>query len=147
MGVHHLGNSHDDLRLQSQTQIVDIVRAWEKSAEAKGMQLLFTVAYDWRRDLWEQAERMAAMVDTVVEETGCKPVIVALSFGGIVTYNAIAWFGKATADKVQGVLYGGVAMQPTASSPAGTYLQTVRPCVRLRLMARPAPCDVTAPVR
>lgn len=122
--VHHLGNSHEYPCLQSLTQIVDIVRVWENSTEAKGMQLLYTVAYDWRRDLWEQAERMAAMVDTVVEETGCKPVIVAHSFGGIVAYNAIARFGKATADKIQGVLYGGAPMQPAAFSLSGKYLST-----------------------
>eukprot|EP00892_Ulva_mutabilis_P005840 jgi/Ulvmu1/3628/UM017_0040.1 len=100
----------------SLTHIVSIVQVWENSTEAQGMQLLYTVAYDWRRDLWEQADRMAEMVDFVLEETGCKPIIVAHSFGGLVTYNAIARFGKATADKIQGVLYGGTPVQPAASA-------------------------------
>lgn len=105
--------------MQSLTHIDSIVRVWENSTEAQGMQLLYTVAYDWRRDLWEQAQRMADMVDFVLEETGCKPIIVAHSFGGLVTYNAIARFGKATADKIHGVLYGGTPVQPSASVIAG----------------------------
>lgn len=110
------------LRMQSLGDIVSIVRDWENSTEAMGMQLLYTVSYDWRRDLWEQSERMAAVVDKVVNDTGCKPIIVAHSFGGLVTYNSIARFGKATADKIQGVIYGGSPVQPAASSLSGVRL-------------------------
>ena len=102
--------------MQVLSDLVSLVRGWENSTEAKGTQLLYTVSYDWRRDLFEQAERLATVVDKVVNDTGCKPVVVAHSFGGLITYGAIARFGKEIADKIQGVLYAGSPVQP--ASPA-----------------------------
>lgn len=96
--------------------LISIVRGWEASPGAKGKQLLYTVAYDWRRDLWEQSERVVAVVDEVLQQTGCKPIIAAHSFGGTTVYSAIARFGKPFAEKVHGVFYGAAPFQPFAVS-------------------------------
>lgn len=110
--------------MQVYGDIVSIVKGWEESPEANGTQLLYSVSYDWRRDLWEQAEYVAAVVDKVLNETGCKPIIVAHSFGGLLTYTTIARFGKATADNIQGVLYGGAPVQPSAIALSGVHSQS-----------------------
>lgn len=98
------------------SELVTIVRGWEASPTATGVRLLYSVAYDWRRDPWEQAARVAAVVDEVLASTGCRPIIAAHSFGGLVTYAAFAQLGRRFADKVHGVLYGATPVQPYVSS-------------------------------
>ena len=104
--------------LQVLSDLVTIVKRWEASPSAGGMRLLYSLAYDWRRDLWEQADRLEAVVDEVLAETGCAPIIAVHSFGGILTYAAFSRFGKSFADKVHGVLYGASPVQPFVSSLA-----------------------------
>ena len=93
-----------------------LVRDWEAFPRASGKRLLYSVSYDWRRDFWEQSERLVKVVDAVLAETGCKPIIAAHSFGGLLTYMFFARFGETEAAKIHGVFYGAAVFRPFVSS-------------------------------
>jgi pimeloyl-ACP methyl ester carboxylesterase len=99
--------------MQAATNIVSLVEGWENATDTK---LLFPVAYDWRRDFWDESQRIYDMVLHAHSETGCKPILVGLSFGGLLTYTAFTRFREQLADKVHGVLYAVAPMQPSAAA-------------------------------
>lgn len=101
---------------------------WEEHAQRKSLDgeatkqhaLLFPVALDWRRDFYEQAEHVYRGVMTAKEGTGCNPIVVGLSFGGLLAYTAFTRYGRDFARHVHGVLYAAAYLQPRAVKSMGT---------------------------
>ena len=56
----------------------------------------------------------------VKEETGCNPLLVGLSFGGLTAYTAFTRYGPALADNVHAVLYAVAPFTPLAAGAGGT---------------------------
>lgn len=52
--------------------------------------MYYTVAWDYRRDLWEQAERVYKALLRVHENTQCKVILVGHSFGARLMYTLLA---------------------------------------------------------
>ena len=95
-----------------------IVAGWE-AAVGDNTTLFFPVGWDWRRDFYEQSERVYNTVLAVKEETGCNPIVVGLSFGGLAAYTAFTRYGKAFSDNVHGILYAVTPLIPQALGAAG----------------------------
>ena len=85
--------------------------------------LFFPVGWDWRRDFYEQSERVYNTVLAVKEETGCNPIVVGLSFGGLAAYTAFTRYGKAFSDNVHGMLYAVAPFTPMAAGAGGQLFQ------------------------
>jgi hypothetical protein len=111
--------------VQENIQVAAIVAGWE-AAVGDNTTLFFPVAYDWRRDFFEQSERVFNMVLFAKEETGCNPILIGFSFGGLAAYTAFTRYGADFADNVHGVLYAVAPLQPLAVAAGGT-------CVELEL--------------
>ena len=105
------------------------------------MTLFFPVGYDWRRDFYEQAQHVYDAVLAAKEETGCSPILVGLSFGGLTAYTAFTRYGPALADNVHAVLYAVAPLTPQAAGAGGAMLHThllsyrtpplIQPCLRV----------------
>lgn len=103
--------------MQGLSHIESITKGWE-SATGNAAQLLYPVAWDWRRDFWEQSQRVYDMVKYAHVQTGCKPIVIGNSFGGMTVYTAFARYKQELADHVAGVLYTVVPFQPSAATIA-----------------------------
>jgi pimeloyl-ACP methyl ester carboxylesterase len=99
--------------MQENSQVAAIVAGWEE-AVGDNTTLFFPVAWDWRRDFYEQSERVYNMVLHAKEQTGCNPILIGISFGGLVSYTAFTRYGAEFADHVHGVLYAVTPLQPMA---------------------------------
>ena len=109
--------------VQEGQQLAAIVAGWE-AAVGGNVTLFFPVGYDWRRDFYEQSQRVYDAVLAVKEETGCNPLLVGLSFGGLTAYTAFTRYGEALADNVHGVLYAVAPFTPLAAGAGGTMLSS-----------------------
>jgi pimeloyl-ACP methyl ester carboxylesterase len=67
--------------------------------------MFYSLAWDWRRDLWEQSERLPERLDIVYNVTGCRPILVGHSYGGRIVHTAIARFARSISWKIAAVLY------------------------------------------
>lgn len=104
--------------VQQEAQLFAIVAGWE-AAVGGNTTLFYPVAWDWRRDFYEQSERVLNMVLFAKQETGCNPVVVGSSFGGLVAYTAFTRYGAAFADNVHGMLYAVCPLYPMSIATTG----------------------------
>ena len=121
--------------LQVFGEIKDMVSTWEHPTDA-AIPLFHTMAWDWRRDLWEQAERVLRHVTMVRETTMCRPLLVAHSNGGRMTYLAFGRYGTELSQHVAGVLYGAPNLVPMAGLAPGTPLLAL--CISSEYDCHPA---------
>jgi hypothetical protein len=91
--------------------LASLVQSWEARNPA-GPTLWYPVAWDWRRDYWEQCEAVYNMTLLAKARTGCNPILVGYSLGGLLTYTAFTRYREALADNVHGVLYTAAPLQP-----------------------------------
>ena len=79
----------------------------------------YTLAWDWRRDLYEQSQFVAARVRALRAATGCRPIVAGHSYGGRLIYTAVARFADLS-DEIAGMMYftaplvGTTALTPSA---------------------------------
>lgn len=106
--------------MQANPQIFAIVAGWE-AAVGDNTTLFFPVNWDWRRDFFEQSKRVYDMVLFAKSETGCNPIVVGHSLGGLLTYTTFTRYGKKFADNVHGVLYGTAPLTPAAGGVGGKF--------------------------
>jgi hypothetical protein len=99
--------------VQGAKELASLVLDWETET---GMRLFYPVAYDGRRDVWEQSERVMKMTEFAVKETGCKPIVISLGSGSLLVQNAFSRFGKRFASQAHGVLYASPRFQPGAGA-------------------------------
>lgn len=87
---------------------------------------MFPVGWDWRRDFFEQSKRVYNTVLFAKNETGCNPIVVGHSFGGVVAYTAFTRYGKDFSDNVHAMLYSVSPFSPLAGGAGGTYVSCSR---------------------
>lgn len=107
-------------RLQLYSNVRDVASAWSHPSDAS-IDMFYTFAWDWRRDLWEAAEGLRDRVDFIYNRTGCRPILVGHSYGGRVIYIALARFGEGLARLTGGVLYAATAFFGNAAIAPGTH--------------------------
>ena len=107
---------------QEGKQLAAIVAGWE-AAVGGNTTLFFPVGYDWWRDFYEQSQRVHNAVLAVKKETGCNPILVGFSFGGLTAYTAFTRYGQVFAGNVHGVLYAAAPLTPNAAGATGVQLQ------------------------
>lgn len=96
-------------------QVIDplasLVDHWE-DLNPGGPELWYPVSWDWRRDFWEQAEAVHNMALLAKNQTGCNPILVGHSLGGVLTYTAFTRYREKLADNVHAVMYATAPLQP-----------------------------------
>ena len=98
----------------------DIAEAWTHPVDPE-IPLFFNMGWDWRRDLWEQSERIGRHVAMIRNTTDCRPILVGHSNGGRLIYVGLGRFGAELADEIAGVLYAAPNMLPNAGVAPGAF--------------------------
>lgn len=75
--------------LQVYSALQNLARSFRHPQNA-GLQMYYTVAWDYRRDMWEQAERVMKALRRVHRTTRCKTILVGHSFGSRLVYTLLA---------------------------------------------------------
>lgn len=83
---------------------MSLVDTWEHPVDPD-LRMFYSVAWDWRRDLYEQAQRVADKVRQIREETSCKPIVAGHSFGSRLIHTALAREDLELSGDVAGAMY------------------------------------------
>lgn len=75
--------------LQVYKHVKQLARSFKHPQDAS-LQMYYSVAWDWRRDLWGEAERVLKALRRIHSITHCKAIVVGHSFGANVIYAALA---------------------------------------------------------
>ena len=75
--------------LQVYSALQNLAKSFRHPQDA-GLQMYYTVAWDYRRDMWEQAERVFKALRRVHSTTRCKAILVGHSFGARLAYTLLA---------------------------------------------------------
>jgi pimeloyl-ACP methyl ester carboxylesterase len=106
--------------LQPYSDLRDWVNLW-KHPTNKSTEMFYTMAWDWRRDLWEQSTRVLARVETIYNATQCRPILVGHSYGGRLIYTGLGRYKEQLARYVAGVLYAVAPLQTCAGTAPGAH--------------------------
>lgn len=87
--------------------------------------MFYSLSWDWRRDIWEQAERLKNRLEYVYQTTQCRPIVVAHSYGGRLAYATLGRYGEEAAQYMAGVVYAAAALQPNTGIAPGAYLHWI----------------------
>ena len=104
--------------LQIYRQLEKLARSQTHPKDAS-LSMYYTVAYDWRRDFWQETPRVMRALQNVYKKTGCRALTVGHSFGGRLLYTTLARHGKEAADLMGSVFYAASPFQGGATQVAG----------------------------
>lgn len=105
--------------------LASLVQHWEDEMNPDDLELWYPVSWDWRRDFWEQSEAVYNMTMLAKNQTGCNPLLVGHSFGGVLTYTSFTRYREELADNVHAVLYVTAPLQPFSGAEQSVTLFSV----------------------
>jgi pimeloyl-ACP methyl ester carboxylesterase len=110
-------DSHSPRCMQVYRQVQRLAESWK---HPDGVPMYYSVSWDWRRDVWDQAPRIMKALRNVYSKTGCKAILVGHSFGGRMLYTVLARYGQKAAELTAGALYAAAPFHGSATHVAGT---------------------------
>ena len=104
--------------MQVYGDVEQLVSSWVHPKNAS-IPMFNSVAWDFRRDMYEQAERVMVRLDALYAETGCKAIVIGHSFGGRLIYATLARYKERAAQRMAGTLYSASPLQGVSTQISG----------------------------